>query len=64
MLRLDHDIRSLPLLAQPDGTYVVTDGPSAVLAKTVSVASDADGVRTLMIDDFDPVRWLTVGMGC
>ena len=46
MLRLHHGIRSLPLLALPDGTYVVTDG---------------DEVRTLTIDDFDPVRWLTLG---
>lgn len=61
MLRLDHDIRSLPLLPLPDGTYVVTDDSSAVLAKTVSVATDADEVRTLTIDDFDPVRWLSVG---
>jgi CubicO group peptidase (beta-lactamase class C family) len=61
VLRLEHDIRSMPLLALPDGTYVVGDGPAAVLGKTVTFAPDASGVPTMTIDGFDPVRWLTAG---
>jgi CubicO group peptidase (beta-lactamase class C family) len=59
VLRLEHDIRSLPLLAVPDGTYVVADGPAAVLAKTVTFTTSASGVRTMTIGGFGPVRWLT-----
>jgi hypothetical protein len=61
VLRLDHDVRSLPLLALPEVTYVVADGPDVVLEKTVAFATGADGVRTMAIDGFDPVRWLTAG---
>jgi hypothetical protein len=61
VLRLEHDIRSMPLLALPDGTYVVADGPDVVLEKTVTFAPDAKGVPTMTIAGFDPVRWLTAG---
>src|SRR5918998_2422724 len=61
VLRLEHDIRSMPLLALPDWTYFVADGPDVVLEKTVTFAPDAKGVPTMTIAGFDPVRWLTAG---
>ena len=61
VLRLDHDIRSLPLLALPDGNYVVADGPNIVLEKTVTFGNDAAGTPTMTIEGFNPVRWLTSG---
>jgi CubicO group peptidase (beta-lactamase class C family) len=60
-LRLDHDIRSLPLLALPDGTYVVASGPDVVRAQPVAFATGADGVPVMTIQGFAPVRWLTGG---
>ena len=61
MRRLEHAIRWLPLLALPDGTYVVADGPVVVVEKTVGFAVGADAVRTMGIEGFDPVRWPTGG---
>ena len=61
MRRLEHDIRSMPLLALPDGSYVVADGPDVVLEKTVTFAPDPNGVPTMTIAGFNPVRWLTAG---
>lgn len=61
VLRLDHDVRSLPLLALPNGNYVVTDGPGSLLAKTVSFAATPTGDRMMRIEGLDPVRWLTGG---
>jgi CubicO group peptidase (beta-lactamase class C family) len=58
-LRLEHDIRSFPVLALVDGGYVVADGPGVVAEKTVTLATGADGLRTLTIKGFEPVRWLT-----
>jgi CubicO group peptidase (beta-lactamase class C family) len=58
-LRLEHDIRSLPVLALVDGGYVVADGPGVVAEKTVTLATSADGLCILTIEGFEPVRWLT-----
>ena len=58
-LWLDHDIRSMPLLAYADGGYIVVDGGWLIQAKRVSFATDRDGDRIMTIEGFDPVRWLT-----
>lgn len=60
-LRLDHDIRSLPLRAMPDGSYIVTDGPGIMLGQTVTFARDVRDVPTMTITGFEPMRWLTGG---
>jgi len=60
-LFLDHDIRSLPLLALPDGSYVVAAGPDVVLEQPVSFEADPDSVPIMTIAGFEPVRWLTGG---
>lgn len=57
-LRLRHDIRSMPVSALDDGGYVITDGPGIVAMKTLTLATSG-GNRTLTIQGFDPVRWLT-----
>lgn len=59
-LHLEHDIRSMPVLAMPGGGYVVVDGPGVIDQKTVTFADDA-GYPRMMIDGFEPVRWLTAG---
>ena len=60
-LRLDHGIRSLPLLALADGGYVVADGPAVIVGQPVAFATGADGVPVMTIRGFAPVRWLTGG---
>jgi CubicO group peptidase (beta-lactamase class C family) len=58
-LFLDHDIRSMPLLALSDGSYVVAAGPDVVLEQPVALDLDADGLPVMTITGFAPVRWLT-----
>ncbi len=58
-LWLEHDVRSMPLLAHANGGYIVADGPAAVSGKRVSFAIGTDGRPVLSIEDFDPVSWLT-----
>jgi CubicO group peptidase (beta-lactamase class C family) len=58
-LRLDHDIRSMPLLGLADGGYVVTSGPSMILGRKVHFTGDAATQLTMIIEGFEPVRWLT-----
>jgi CubicO group peptidase (beta-lactamase class C family) len=60
-LWLAHDIRSMPLLALPDGTFVVAAGPDVVLAQPVTFEVDPYGVPVMTITGFQPVRWLTGG---
>jgi len=60
-LQLEHDIRSMPLLALPDGTYVIADGPDVVLEQPVTLEVDMYGVSVMTITGFAPVRWLTGG---
>ena len=57
-LRLRHDIRSMPVSALADGGYVITDGPGIVAMKTLTLATSGR-TRTMTIQGFDPVRWLT-----
>jgi hypothetical protein len=59
VLHLDHDIRSMPLLALADGGYVVTRGPGMILARKVTFSGDAATELTMTIEGFEPVRWLT-----
>jgi beta-lactamase class C len=59
VLWLEHDIRSMPLLALSDGNYVVASGPDVVLEQPVTFEVDADGVPVMTIQGFPPVRWLT-----
>ena len=56
---LEHDIRSMPLLAHADGGYIVADGPAVVSGKRVSFAVRPDSQPVLTIEGFDPVPWLT-----
>ncbi len=58
-LYLDHDIRTMPLLALAEGGYVVTSGPSMILGRKITFTGDAATQLTMSIEGFDPVRWLT-----
>ena len=60
-LRLEHDIRSMPMLALPDGSYVVAGGPEILLEQRVTFMEGADGAPVMTITGFEPVRWLTGG---
>ncbi len=60
-LRLEHDIRSMTLAGAPDGGFVVSDGPGAVLGRTVRFCHLPDRAPTMEIEGFVPVRWLTAG---
>jgi hypothetical protein len=50
----------MPVLAMPEGGYVVVDGPGVIAQKTVAFA-DGAGYPRMVIDGFEPVRWLTAG---
>ena len=54
-LHLEHDIRSMPVLAMPDGGYIVVDGPGVIAQKTVAFTDD-EGSPTMAIEGFEPVR--------
>jgi hypothetical protein len=58
-LWLDHDIRSMPLLAHADRGYIVVAGGWLIQGKRVSFATDLDSQRVMTIEGYDPVRWLT-----
>jgi CubicO group peptidase (beta-lactamase class C family) len=58
-LWLEHDIRSMPLLAHAEGGYIIADGPAVVSGKRVSFAVGPDSRPVMTIEDFDLVRWLT-----
>ena len=58
-LHLAHDIRSMPLVAMDDGSYLVAAGPGVIVEHTVTFATDANNDRVMSIAGFDPVRWLT-----
>ncbi len=57
-LLLDHDVRTLPLLALPDGGYAIANGPDVVLESPVSFDAGPGG-PVMTIQGFPPVRWLT-----
>lgn len=61
MLYLDHDIRSMPLLAMSDDSYLVTSGPAMMLGRKVTFTGEAATELTMAIEGFEPVRWLTAG---
>lgn len=61
VLWLEHDIRGMPLLALPDGSYVVASGPDVVLGQRVSFDVDADTIPVMTVEGFRPARWLTGG---
>ena len=58
-LWLDHDIRSMPLVAHADGGYIVVTGGWLIQGKRVSFATDPDNQPVMTIEGFSPVRWLT-----
>jgi hypothetical protein len=60
-LFLEHDIRSMPLLALSDGGYVVAAGPDVMLEQPVTFDMVANGVPVMTLTGFAPVRWLTGG---
>jgi CubicO group peptidase (beta-lactamase class C family) len=60
-LYLDHDIRSMPMRALSEGSYVVAAGPQVVLEQHVTFTADDNGVPVMTIAGFEPVRWLTGG---
>ncbi len=49
----------MPLLAHADGGCIVADGPAVVSGKRVSFTVGPDSRPVMMIEGFDPVRWLT-----
>lgn len=59
-LLLDHDTRSLPLLALADGGYVIACGPDVVQEVRVAFGAGATG-PTMAIEGFPTLRWLTGG---
>ena len=60
-LHLHHGIRSLPLLALAGGGYIVTIGPAVISGQPVTFDIGGDGIPTMTIQGFAPVRWLTGG---
>ena len=61
VLYLDHDIRSIPVRALFDGSYVITAGPEVVWGQPVTFETNTDGLPVMTIQGFSPVRWLTGG---
>lgn len=60
-LHLDHDIRSMPLLALADGGYLTSSGPAIILGRKITFAGEPATELLMTIDGIDPVRWLTAG---
>jgi CubicO group peptidase (beta-lactamase class C family) len=58
-LRLEHDIRSLPVAALSDGTYVVTRGPGIVAQQPFTLGYSADGTPIINLSGFTPIIWQT-----
>ena len=65
-LELHHDIRTMRVRAVDSGDYVIVNGPSVVRSKTLTLATDDRGTRTMTITAdpqqppiFGPVVWLT-----
>jgi CubicO group peptidase (beta-lactamase class C family) len=59
-LYLEHDLRSMPLRAMGDRTYIVADGPGVLATKIVTFEDGADSPR-MQIEGFESTRWLTAG---
>lgn len=46
--------------ATPDRkAYLILDGPSILQGRTLTLATDDAGTRTLTIAGFEPVSWLS-----
>lgn len=58
-LELRHDIRRLRVRHVGAGDYLIVDGPSVVSGKKLTLATHDAGTRTMTIDGFDPVVWLS-----
>jgi len=60
-LWLDHDIRSMPLLAHADGGYIVVFGGWLIRGRRVRFATDPESHNqpVMTIEGFESVRWLT-----
>ena len=54
-LRLHQSSRAIPLLAMPDGSYVMASGEMP--GTPVRLTTDAEGLRWLEIEAFETVRW-------
>jgi CubicO group peptidase (beta-lactamase class C family) len=54
-LRLHQSSRDIPLMALPDGSYVMASG--VLPGNTVRFSRDADGMPWLEIQDIETVRW-------
>ena len=58
-LELRHDIRRFRGRASASGDYLIVNGPSAIFERTLVLATDQNGTRTMTIDGFRPVTWLS-----
>lgn len=59
-LQLAHDIRRVRVRATADRkAYLILDGPSILQGRTLTLATDDAGTRTLTIAGFEPVSWLS-----
>jgi CubicO group peptidase (beta-lactamase class C family) len=58
-LFLEQGLHVMPLVALPDGDFLIADGPDVVQEARVAFASAADGIPVMAIEGFAPVRWLT-----
>jgi CubicO group peptidase (beta-lactamase class C family) len=58
-LELTHDVRTVHMRAVDAGGYLIIDGPSILFNKSVTLADDGKAGRTMTIDGFEPVEWLT-----
>ena len=58
-LVLSHDIRRMSVRAVDGADYVIVSGPGAVSGKSLVLAGDYTGAKTLTVQGFEPVVWLT-----
>ena len=59
-LVLQHDIRSAPVRAVKGADYIIVAGPGAISGKKLVLATGTTaGARTMTIDGFEPVEWLS-----
>lgn len=58
-LELRHDIRRLRARATEPDRFLIVNGPSAVFERTMTLNTDENGTRTMTIDGFEPVTWLS-----
>ncbi|MET0859940.1 MAG: serine hydrolase domain-containing protein [Microbacterium sp.] len=56
---LRHDVRQVRARATQPDEFLIINGPSALFQRTLTLSTDAQGTRTMNIDGFDPVTWLS-----